>query len=242
VLNWHYACKSDLVRMFYTRNCKGIIWSYDHNVNRNDHINKMMNSLDKQLLEQAKKVLNVRAYKDIALALGYKEESIVNWSKRGLSEVVKLKLGQLIDKASHDINNLVKSEEIILIPLLFAQAQIDSSEISHMQSVAIDKRALVSLPISKSLQAFIIADTTMNPTMQIADTAIIDTSDTTPINDKIYAINYYGDIMIKRAARYKQDMVFVGDNEDIEKVKFRTLDDGVKILGRVVKNLCVRDL
>jgi hypothetical protein len=57
-----------------------------------------MNNDDKQLLELAKKILKVDSYKQIAIAIGMKESSVVNWSNRGLSEIAKIKINQMINK------------------------------------------------------------------------------------------------------------------------------------------------
>jgi phage repressor protein C with HTH and peptisase S24 domain len=82
----------------------------------------------------------------------------------------------------------------------------------------------------------------MLPTFQTGDIALVDETDITLKDGKVYVINYFGEDMIKRMRRYGKDVVFIGDNEDIEVFKFRKLEDGVSIIGRVVKNLSVRDL
>lgn len=58
-----------------------------------------MNNDDKELLEKAKIALNVTSYRDIAKAIGMKENCVVNWSNRGLSKLAKLKISQIV---SHD--------------------------------------------------------------------------------------------------------------------------------------------
>jgi len=88
----------------------------------------------------------------------------------------------------------------------------------------------------------IIDGDSMLPTFQTGDIALIDETDLELKDGKIYAINYFGEDMIKRMRRYKNSIVFVGDNELIENVEYRIYEDGVSITGRVVKNLSVRDL
>ena len=70
-----------------------------------------MNNEDKVLLDLAKEVLKVDSYKEIALRIGSKENSVINWSNRGLSKLARLKISQLINN-----ENIQKNNSKITIP------------------------------------------------------------------------------------------------------------------------------
>lgn len=77
---------------------------------------------DKELLELAKKVLNVTTYKEIALAIGMKENSVVNWSNRGLSEIARIKINQMINDTKkqlvsipNKLNSHISEKEIEIL-------------------------------------------------------------------------------------------------------------------------------
>ncbi len=81
----------------------------------------LMNNEDKELLESAKMVLNVASYKDIAKAIGMKENCVINWSNRGLSKLAKLKISQMISskdsqtKIPKTINSYLSDKEIEIL-------------------------------------------------------------------------------------------------------------------------------
>lgn len=118
-----------------------------------------MNNDDKQLLELAKKILKVDSYKQIAIAIGMKESSVVNWSNRGLSEIAKIKINQMINKPQGQLvsipdklNSNISEKEIEILEAYrkldqkkqklyyhqiladAAQAEIDADEINGILS------------------------------------------------------------------------------------------------------------
>lgn len=56
-----------------------------------------MNNEDKELLEKVKDLLGLNTYREIAIAIGEKENSVINWSNRGLSKLTKAKISHLIN-------------------------------------------------------------------------------------------------------------------------------------------------
>jgi hypothetical protein len=64
-----------------------------------------MNNEDKALLDLAKQILKVESYKEIAVMIGSKENTVINWSNRGLSKLARLKINQLINNENSQKNN-----------------------------------------------------------------------------------------------------------------------------------------
>ena len=63
-----------------------------------------MNNDDKELLQKAKKILNLKSNGDIAEAIGNKRENAINWSNRGIPEVAKIKISQMINNKENECN------------------------------------------------------------------------------------------------------------------------------------------
>lgn len=63
-----------------------------------------MNNEDKVLLQKAKKVLGLKSNGEIAEAIGNKKENAINWSNRGIPEVARIKISQLINNKENECN------------------------------------------------------------------------------------------------------------------------------------------
>ena len=96
--------------------------------------------------------------------------------------------------------------------------------------------------LSNSLCLVSISDAGMVPTFKPGEIALVNCNHQKIIDDVIYAINYFGDVIVKKAYKRDKDYIFIGDNEDMERFKWRKFTNGVVIIGRVIKNMSPRDI
>lgn len=118
-----------------------------------------MNNEDKELLESAKIALNATSYKDIAKAIGMKENCVVNWSNRGLSKLARLKISQMINYSDNHIKipktiNIHLSNKEIEILQAYRELEKEDQEIFYykLKAAAAEARKKAKENSSNTLQ------------------------------------------------------------------------------------------
>lgn len=94
-----------------------------------------MNNNDKELLQRAKKILKLKSNGDIAEAIGNKRDNAINWSNRGIPEIARIKIIQMINQKENECN----FETIIELKKYF---EMLSREEQEMYLAEIKARAL----------------------------------------------------------------------------------------------------
>ena len=84
------------------------------------------------------------------------------------------------------------------------------------------------------LLAVRVANGSMEPGLYDGDTVVINTADETPKDGEVYAVNYEGELVIKRMVRDAGQWWLASDNPDQRRYPRKVCGDGVYCLGRVV--------
>lgn len=79
-----------------------------------------------------------------------------------------------------------------------------------------------------------VANGSMQPGLHPGDTVVVNTADTTPKDSEVFAINYEGELVIKRLVRDEGRWWLVSDNPDQRRYPRKVVGDGVFLLGRIV--------
>ena len=74
----------------------------------------------------------------------------------------------------------------------------------------------------------------MEPSLWDGDLVVINTSDTSPHDGEAFAINYEGELVIKRLRRDAGEWFAISDNSDQRRYSPKRCTEDVVILGRVI--------
>jgi phage repressor protein C with HTH and peptisase S24 domain len=74
----------------------------------------------------------------------------------------------------------------------------------------------------------------MEPGLYEGDTIVINKSDAKPIDGEVFAVNYEGELVIKRLRRDSGEWFLSSDNPDKRRYGDKRCGEGVQIIGRVV--------
>lgn len=74
----------------------------------------------------------------------------------------------------------------------------------------------------------------MEPYLWAGDTVVVNTDDTTPADGKPFAVNYEGEMVIKRISRDAGQWWLTSDNPDKTRYPRKLCGEGVFLIGRVV--------
>lgn len=88
--------------------------------------------------------------------------------------------------------------------------------------------------IPAKLLAVRVANGSMEPGLYDGDTVVINTADETPKDGEVYAVNYEGELVIKRMVRDAGQWWLASDNPDLRRYPRKVCGEGVYCLGRVV--------
>lgn len=84
------------------------------------------------------------------------------------------------------------------------------------------------------LYAVTVNTAAMEPVMFDGDTAVINTDDTLPLDGEVFALNYEGELIIRRMFRMSGQWSLSSDNADKRRFPDRTAHAGIFVIGRVV--------
>lgn len=84
------------------------------------------------------------------------------------------------------------------------------------------------------LFAINVAGQSMEPTLWDGDTVVVNTGERRPIDGRVYAVNYEGELVIKRLLRDEGAWWLVSDNPDQRRFQKKRCHDDTHIIGRVV--------
>ena len=84
------------------------------------------------------------------------------------------------------------------------------------------------------LYAVTVSDGAMESLMFDGDTAIINTADALPVDGEVFALNYDGELLLRRMFRMSGQWSLASDNSDKQRFPDRPAHAGVFVIGRVV--------
>lgn len=85
-----------------------------------------------------------------------------------------------------------------------------------------------------SLFAVLVSGSSMEPSLWDGDLVVVNTSDCKPHDGDVFAINYEGELVIKRMCRDSGQWFAASDNADQRRFAPKRCTDDVKIIGKVV--------
>lgn len=74
----------------------------------------------------------------------------------------------------------------------------------------------------------------MDPSLRNDDLVVVNTLETTPIDGEVYALNYEGELVIKRLRRDSGEWWATSDNADQRRFAPKRCTEDVKVLGKVI--------
>ena len=74
----------------------------------------------------------------------------------------------------------------------------------------------------------------MEPGLYHGDTVVVNTADTEPKDGKVFAVNYEGELVVKRLVRDAGQWWLRSDNPDQRRYPPKVCGEGVFVLGRIV--------
>ena len=86
----------------------------------------------------------------------------------------------------------------------------------------------------EKLFAVRVSGASMEPALWDSDLVVINTADTTPHDGDVFAMNYEGELVIKRMRRDAGEWLATSDNVDQRRFAPKRCTEDVKIIGRVV--------
>lgn len=84
------------------------------------------------------------------------------------------------------------------------------------------------------LLAVRVANGSMEPGLYDGDTVVVNTADTTPADGAVFAVNYEGEMVIKRLVRDSGQWWLASDNPDQRRYPRKVCDEHAFLLGRIV--------
>jgi phage repressor protein C with HTH and peptisase S24 domain len=85
-----------------------------------------------------------------------------------------------------------------------------------------------------SLFAVMAKGNSMDPGIRDGDLVVLNTDDTRPVDGQVFALNYEGELVIKRMFRIGGSWLIVSDNSDKRLFPDRPAHEGVHVLGKVI--------
>lgn len=86
----------------------------------------------------------------------------------------------------------------------------------------------------EKLYAVTVGTGAMEPVMYDGDTAVINTDDALPVDGEVFALNYEGELIIRRMFRMGGQWSLSADNSDKRRFPDRLAHAGIFVIGRVV--------
>ncbi|MBY0469460.1 MAG: helix-turn-helix domain-containing protein [Burkholderiaceae bacterium] len=74
----------------------------------------------------------------------------------------------------------------------------------------------------------------MQPSLWAGDTVVVNTLDTEPRDGEVFAVNFEGELIVKRLVRDAGQWWLTSDNPDQRRYPRKACDDGVVLIGRIV--------
>ena len=84
------------------------------------------------------------------------------------------------------------------------------------------------------LLAVRVSNGSMEPGLYDGDTVVVNTADTTPADGVVFAVNYEGELVIKRLVRDSGQWWLASDNPDQRRYPRKVCDEHAFLLGRIV--------
>lgn len=86
-----------------------------------------------------------------------------------------------------------------------------------------------------ALFAVAISGASMEPSLFDSDIAVVNTADQMPIDGLVFAVNYEGELVVKRMLRDGGQWFLSSDNEDKRRYPDKRCDERTSIVGRIVQ-------
>jgi phage repressor protein C with HTH and peptisase S24 domain len=86
----------------------------------------------------------------------------------------------------------------------------------------------------KKLYAIKVSGSSMEPGMSDKDTVVVNTASTAPKDGTVFALNYEGELVVKRLFKLGNKWVAASDNPDKTRYRDKPMGDSAIILGEIV--------
>ena len=223
-----------------------------------------MNEQTQRLYEAADKLRNLREPSAIARVLGISQQTLKNWETRGISAQGMIDaerslgcsavwlgtgrgemLGTGVARASgirkvvtggHTEPNFIGVRRVNLtVSAGVTGFRADEFEDEGSPFHVPEDWILQNGYMAEKLVAASISGESMEPTMSAGDTVIINTLDTTPADNKIFAVNFDGQAVVKRMSKDFGRWFLISDNHDQRRYhREECTSASCIIIGRVV--------
>lgn len=80
-----------------------------------------------------------------------------------------------------------------------------------------------------------VSGSSMEPGLHDGDTIVVNLDDTNPKDGEVFAVDYEGELVVKRLRRDQGIWFLTSDNADKRRYQDKTVSDGVALIGRVVQ-------
>lgn len=86
----------------------------------------------------------------------------------------------------------------------------------------------------EKLYAVRVAGASMEPGLWEGDVVVVDTADTNPADGRVFAVNYEGELVVKRMSRDAGEWWLQSDNPDRTRYPRKACHDAVQVVGAIV--------
>lgn len=227
------------------------------------HTMAFMHPSMKRLYDSALHKLGDRLQADVARRMNVSSQVVSNWEKRGISQEGAIEAERaygvsaawLIDGKGNMLLSGIPKEiilsdsqehEVIRKVDIRLSAGISGFAIEHLEEdgdpIVFRKNWLIKMGYkADKLVAVYVRGDSMEPGLHDKDTVVINTEDTHPQDGQVYAVNYEGELVIKRMIRDAGEWWLSSDNPDQRKHPRKVCQSPYcLVIGRVIHKQSVQ--
>ena len=213
---------------------------------------KIENAENKILLEEMKKFFKVNSIEEVALKMGYKENTATTWRSRGVSKAAKnkfdlMKSNDYIEKTQKNTVKNIETNQVSIFHYenIMASAgggayTVDENKTSVMSFDAEFLKARLGITDYKNIHTITAFGDSMQPTINNGDLLFVlpfENEHNTIKDGAVYVLNCDNSVFVKRVKMnpVKKTITLISDNSEYEQIKIEGDElDSCNIIGRVV--------
>lgn len=223
-----------------------------------------MHETMKRLYEVAKEKYGISGQSDLAKKLNQSPQSLNNWEARGMSKAGILLASKALNISATWLETGIsqpvdifskRHEEMISNQAVFIDEQSDFVGVKRAEfklSAGITGYAIEYINGDRApivfrrdwlekrgydplkLCAIEVTGSSMENSLYEGDIVVINMADNKEVDGEVYAINYEGELVIKRLKRDSGEWWLVSDNQDKRRYADKRCDESTFLIGRVV--------